>query len=99
MLNMGALVAGTKYRGDFEKRIKLLSDEVLERGNVVLFIDEIHMLIGAGATNSGSMDASNLLKPMLGNGKLRCIGASTYAEYRSFLDKTRHFHVVLPKWR
>ena len=89
MLNMGALVAGTKYRGDFERRIKLLSDEVLERGNVVLFIDEIHMLIGAGATNSGSMDASNLLKPMLGNGKLRCIGASTYAEYRSFLDKDK----------
>lgn len=89
MLNMGALVAGTKYRGDFEKRIKALSDEVLERGNVILFIDEIHMLIGAGATNSGSMDASNLLKPMLGNGKLRCIGASTYAEYRSFLDKDK----------
>ncbi|WP_297812867.1 AAA family ATPase [uncultured Helicobacter sp.] len=89
MLNMGSLVAGTKYRGDFEKRIKLLSEEVLERGNIVLFIDEIHMLIGAGATNSGSMDASNLLKPMLGNGKLRCIGASTYAEYRSFLDKDK----------
>lgn len=89
MLNMGALVAGTKYRGDFEKRIKLLSDEVLERGNIVLFIDEIHMLIGAGATNSGSMDAGNLLKPMLGSGKLRCIGASTYAEYRSFLDKDK----------
>lgn len=89
MLNMGALVAGTKYRGDFEKRIKTLSDEVLERGNVILFIDEIHMLIGAGATNSGSMDASNLLKPMLGSGKLRCIGASTYAEYRTFLDKDK----------
>ncbi len=89
MLNMGALVAGTKYRGDFEKRIKLLSDEVLERGNIVLFIDEIHMLIGAGATNSGSMDAGNLLKPLLGSGKLRCIGASTYAEYRSFLDKDK----------
>ncbi|MCI5969497.1 AAA family ATPase [Helicobacter sp.] len=89
MLNMGALVAGTKYRGDFEKRIKALTDEVLELGNVILFIDEIHMLIGAGATNSGSMDASNLLKPMLGNGKLRCIGASTYAEYRSFLDKDK----------
>lgn len=89
MLNMGALVAGTKYRGDFEKRIKLLSDEVLERGNIVLFIDEIHMLIGAGATNNGSMDAGNLLKPLLGSGKLRCIGASTYAEYRSFLDKDK----------
>ncbi len=89
MLNMGALVAGTKYRGDFEKRVKLLSDEVCKRGNIVLFIDEIHMLIGAGATNSGSMDASNLLKPMLGNGKLRCIGASTYAEYRAFLDKDK----------
>lgn len=89
MLNMGALVAGTKYRGDFEKRIKALTDEVLELGNIILFIDEIHMLIGAGATNSGSMDASNLLKPMLGNGTLRCIGASTYAEYRSFLDKDK----------
>lgn len=88
-LNMGALVAGTKYRGDFEKRIKALTDEVLERGNVILFIDEIHTLVGAGSTNSGSMDASNLLKPMLGNGKLRCIGASTYAEYRSFLDKDK----------
>ncbi|EES90092.1 AAA family ATPase [Helicobacter canadensis] len=91
MLNMGALVAGTKYRGDFEKRIKALSEEVLERKNVILFIDEIHMLIGAGATNSGSMDASNLLKPMLGSGKLRCIGASTYAEYRNFLDKDKAF--------
>ena len=91
MLNMGALVAGTKYRGDFEKRIKALGEEVLERKNVILFIDEIHMLIGAGATNSGSMDASNLLKPMLGSGKLRCIGASTYAEYRNFLDKDKAF--------
>ncbi len=91
MLNMGALVAGTKYRGDFEKRIKTLSDEILERKNVILFIDEIHMLVGAGATNSGSMDASNLLKPMLGSGKLKCIGASTYAEYRNFLDKDKAF--------
>lgn len=89
LLNMGALVAGTKYRGDFEKRIKALSDEVLQKGNVILFIDEIHMLVGAGATNSGSMDASNLLKPILGNGKFRCIGASTYAEYRAFLDKDK----------
>ncbi len=88
-LNMGALVAGTKYRGDFEKRIKALSDEVLARGNVILFIDEIHMLVGAGSTNNGSMDASNLLKPMLGSGKLRCIGASTYAEYRNFLDRDK----------
>ena len=88
-LNMGALVAGTKYRGDFEKRIQALTDEILELGNVILFVDEIHMLIGAGTTSSSSMDASNLLKPMLGNGKLRCIGASTYAEYRSFLDKDK----------
>ncbi|MDE5591813.1 MAG: AAA family ATPase, partial [Helicobacter sp.] len=88
-LNMAALVAGTKYRGDFEKRIKALSDEVLKRGNIILFIDEIHMIIGAGSTNSGSMDAGNLLKPMLGNGKLRCIGASTYSEYRNFLDKDK----------
>ncbi|MDD6056434.1 MAG: AAA family ATPase [Helicobacteraceae bacterium] len=89
MLNMGALVAGTKYRGDFEKRIKALSDEVLKKGNVILFIDEIHMLVGAGSTNGGSMDASNLLKPLLSNGKMRCIGASTYAEYRNFLDRDK----------
>lgn len=90
-LNIGALVAGTKYRGDFEKRIKALSDEMLERKNAILFIDEIHTLIGAGATSGGSMDASNLLKPMLASGKFKCIGASTYAEYRNFLDKDKAF--------
>ena len=88
-LNMGALVAGTKYRGDFEKRIKALSDEVLARGDVILFIDEIHMLVGAGSANGGTMDASNLLKPLLSSGKMRCIGASTYAEYRNFLDRDK----------
>ncbi|MCH5322695.1 MAG: AAA family ATPase [Helicobacter sp.] len=88
-LNMGALLAGTKYRGDFEKRLKGLSDEILGKKNIVLFIDEIHTLIGAGSTSGGNVDASNLLKPVLGNGKLRCIGASTYAEYRSFLDRDK----------
>ena len=88
-LNMGALVSGTKYRGDFEKRIKALTDEILAKENVILFIDEIHMIMGAGASSSGNMDASNLLKPMLGNGKLRCIGATTYAEYRIMFDRDR----------
>ena len=88
-LNMGALLAGTKYRGDFEKRIKGLSDEIIKKKNIILFIDEIHTLIGAGATSGGTLDASNLLKPMLSNGKLRCIGASTYAEYRNFFDKDK----------
>lgn len=90
-LNLGALVAGTKYRGDFEKRLKGLSEEILKKKNIILFIDEIHTLMGAGATNGGSMDASNLLKPVLGNGKLRCIGASTYAEYRNLIEKDKAF--------
>lgn len=88
-LNMGALLAGTKYRGDFEKRIKELSDEIIKQKNIILFIDEIHMLVGAGATSGGTMDASNLLKPMLSSGKMRCIGASTYAEYRNLFDKDK----------
>lgn len=88
-LNMGALVSGTKYRGDFEKRIKALTDEILAKENVILFIDEIHMIIGAGSSSNGNMDASNLLKPMLGNGKLRCIGATTYAEYRIMFDRDK----------
>ena len=79
-LNIGALVAGTKYRGDFEKRIKALSDEMLERKNAILFIDEIHTLIGAGATSGGGMGAFHLLKTNLARGKFQCIGARTYAE-------------------
>lgn len=88
-LNMGSLVSGTKYRGDFEKRIKALTEEVLAKENVILFIDEIHMLVGAGSSSNGNMDASNLLKPILGSGKLRCIGATTYAEYRIMFDKDK----------
>ncbi|CAM2853162.1 AAA family ATPase [Helicobacter burdigaliensis] len=90
-LNLGALVAGTKYRGDFEKRLKGLSEEILKKKNIILFIDEIHTLMGAGATNGGSMDASNLLKPVLGNGKMRCMGASTYVEYRNLIEKDKAF--------
>jgi ATP-dependent Clp protease ATP-binding subunit ClpA len=88
-LDIGALIAGTKYRGDFEKRLKGVLHELEERKNAVLFIDEIHNLVGAGATNGGSMDASNLLKPALANGSLKCIGATTFDEYRNFFEKDR----------
>lgn len=88
-LDMGALVAGTKYRGDFEKRLKGVIEELEKRTQAILFIDEIHTIVGAGATSGGSMDASNLLKPALGNGKLRCIGATTYGEFRNFFDKDK----------
>lgn len=88
-LDMGALIAGTKYRGDFEKRLKGVLAEIQERKNSILFIDEIHNLVGAGATNGGSMDASNLLKPALANGTLKCIGATTFAEYRNFFEQDR----------
>jgi len=88
-LDIGALIAGTKYRGDFEKRLKGVLHELEERENAVLFIDEIHNLVGAGATNGGSMDASNLLKPALANGSLKCIGATTFDEYRNFFEKDR----------
>ena len=88
-LDMGALLAGTKYRGDFEKRLKGLLAELDKEEGSVLFIDEIHTIIGAGAASGGVMDASNLIKPMLASGELRCIGSTTYQEYRGIFEKDR----------
>jgi ATP-dependent Clp protease ATP-binding subunit ClpA len=88
-LDMGALLAGTKYRGDFEKRFKALLKELEQEENSILFIDEIHTIIGAGAASGGMMDASNLIKPLLSAGKLRCIGSTTYQEYQSIFEKDR----------
>lgn len=88
-LDMGALLAGTKYRGDFEKRLKSLLADLKKRPGSILFIDEIHTIIGAGAASGGVMDASNLLKPMLSSGQLRCIGSTTFQEYRGIFDKDR----------
>jgi len=86
-LDMGTLIAGTKYRGDFEKRLKGVIAEVREDPGAILFIDEIHTVIGAGAASGGAMDASNLIKPVLANGDIRCIGSTTYAEYRGIFEK------------
>ncbi|MBS1138334.1 MAG: ATP-dependent Clp protease ATP-binding subunit ClpA, partial [Proteobacteria bacterium] len=86
-LDMGALLAGTKYRGDFEQRLKAVLKQLLENQNAILFIDEIHTLIGAGAASGGTLDASNLLKPALASGQLKCIGATTYNEYRGVFEK------------
>lgn len=88
-LDMGTLLAGTRYRGDFEERLKAVVSELEKRPNAVLFIDEIHTIIGAGATSGGAMDASNLLKPALASGALRCIGSTTYKEYRNYFEKDR----------
>ena len=88
-LDMGALLAGTRYRGDFEERLKAVINEIEALDHAVLFIDEIHTVIGAGATSSGAMDASNLLKPALQSGQLRCIGSTTYKEYRGHFEKDR----------
>ena len=88
-LDMGTLLAGTRYRGDFEERIKAVLTELEEMPHSVLFIDEIHTVIGAGSTSGGSMDASNLLKPSLQNGALRCIGSTTYKEFRGYFEKDR----------
>ncbi len=88
-LDMGALLAGTRYRGDFEERLKAVVKEIESRPGAIMFIDEIHTVIGAGATSGGSMDASNLLKPALANGSLRCIGSTTYKEYRQHFEKDR----------
>ena len=86
-LDMGALLAGTKYRGDFEARMKRVLNEILKQKNAILFIDEIHNVVGAGAVSGGSMDASNILKPALNSGKLKCIGSTTYEEYKKYFDK------------
>ena len=88
-LDMGALLAGTRYRGDFEERLKAVMTKLQETDGAILFIDEIHTIIGAGATSGGAMDASNLLKPALQSGKLRCMGSTTYKEYRQHFEKDR----------
>lgn len=88
-LDLGALLAGTKYRGDFEKRLKALLKQLSEYEGAILFIDEIHTIIGAGAASGGVMDASNLIKPLLANGELKCMGSTTYQEYRGIFEKDR----------
>ncbi|MCL2271937.1 MAG: ATP-dependent Clp protease ATP-binding subunit ClpA [Treponema sp.] len=88
-LDMGSLVAGTKYRGDFEERIKRVVEEMLKKEKAILFIDEIHTLVGAGSVSGGALDASNLLKPALTSGKLRCIGSTTHEEYGKYFEKDR----------
>ena len=88
-LDMGGLLAGTKYRGDFEKRFKQLLKELAEQPDAILFIDEIHTIIGAGAASGGVLDASNLLKPLLSSGELKCIGSTTYTEYKNIFEKDR----------
>ena len=88
-LDLGALVAGTKYRGDFEKRLKSILNQLKKEEGAILFIDEIHTIIGAGAASGGVMDASNLIKPMLASGELKCIGSTTYQEYRGIFEKDR----------
>src|SRR5574339_1303101 len=86
-LDMGALLAGTKYRGDFEQRLKAVRKQLVDNPNAILFIDEIHTVIGAGAASGGTLDASNLLKPVLSTGQLKCLGATTYNEYRGVFEK------------
>ncbi len=88
-LDLGALLAGTKYRGEFEQRLKDVIQELKARKNAILFIDEIHTIVGAGATSGGSLDASNILKPVLASGEIRCIGSTTYEEFRNFFEKDR----------
>jgi ATP-dependent Clp protease ATP-binding subunit ClpA len=89
MLDMGLLLAGTRYRGDFENRLKNVIKSLLEKNNAILVVDEIHTIIGAGSTSGGSMDAANLLKPVLSSGKVRCVGSTTYKEFRSYFEKDR----------
>ncbi len=88
-LDLTSLLAGTKFRGDFEERLKKLSEELLQKKNVILFIDEIHTIVGAGAGSAGNMDAANLLKPLFASGKVRCIGSTTFEEYSKFFEKDR----------
>lgn len=89
LLDMGGLLAGTKYRGDFEERMKRLLKELLQKPKAILFIDEIHNIVGAGAVSGGSLDASNILKPLLASRKLQCIGSTTYEEYKKYFEKDR----------
>ena len=97
-LDIGALLAGTKYRGDFEQRLKAILKQLLDDPNAILFIDEIHTIIGAGAASGGTLDAANLLKPVLNTGQLKCIGATTFSEYRGIFEKdhalTRRFQKI-----
>ena len=86
---LAMMVAGTKYRGDFEKRLKSVVSAIEKKENAILFIDEMHTIVGAGATSGGSMDASNLLKPALQAGTIRCIGSTTYEEHKSHIEKDR----------
>src|SRR4051794_16551908 len=88
-LDMGAVLAGTKYRGEFEQRLKAVIAALLEKKDAILFIDEIHTIVGAGAVSGGTMDASNILKPAVASGKLRCIGSTTYAEYKASFERDR----------
>jgi ATP-dependent Clp protease ATP-binding subunit ClpA len=88
-LDMGGLIAGTKFRGDFEERVKKIIEEILKKKNAILFIDEIHTLVGAGAVSGGTLDASNILKPALNSGKLRCIGSTTHEEFTKYFEKDR----------
>ena len=89
VLDLAMMVAGTKYRGQFEERIKAVMDEIKKHGNILMFIDEIHTIIGAGAASGGVMDASNLIKPLLSSGKLRCMGSTTYNEFKNIFEKDR----------
>ncbi len=91
-LDMGSLIAGTKYRGEFEKRLKKILDELKKEKEPILFIDEIHMIVGAGAAGDSKMDVANLLKPALAKGEIRCIGATTYEEYKNYFEKDRALH-------
>jgi ATP-dependent Clp protease ATP-binding subunit ClpA len=98
-LDMGSLLAGTKYRGDFEQRLKGVLKQLSENPQAILFIDEIHTLIGAGSASGGTLDASNLLKPALSTGQLKCIGATTYTEYRGIFEKDHALVAALPEDR
>ena len=95
-LDLGMLLAGTKYRGDFEKRFKAVLKALSRQTGAIVFIDEIHNLVGAGSATGGTMDASNLIKPLLSSGELRCMGATTYEEYRNYFSKD---HALLRRFQ